>query len=134
MQEIILKNVKTAQYTDVNLNKTYDPDTIHEKSFAFKRCNITSPQESGEGKLSVRFYILSPGKSNYPYHQHTGIEEVFYIISGTATLKTVVYLDIDTVSLPEAVLYPDTGKIRIFTGNLQKSFKLDTEVNYLHGE
>lgn len=29
---------------------------------------------------------LQPRKINYPYHQYTGNEEVFYIISGTAVI------------------------------------------------
>lgn len=105
-------------------------------------------------------------KSNYPYHQHTGNEEVFYIISGTATLKTpkgdievsegdvivmpanengahmltnnsnetLFYLDVHTVGSPEVVIYPNTGKVRILSGDIQKSFKLESEVNYLEGE
>ena len=94
------------------------------------------------------------------------MEEVFYIISGTGTLKTpdgdktvtegdvivfpanpngahrltntsdevLVYLDIDTASSPEVVLYPDKGDFRIFTPTAMKSFPLDAEVNYMRGE
>ncbi len=166
MRELEIENVKTAQYQDVNLNQFYDPDGKHKQSFEFQKCEVTSPYKSGDGKLSVNFYTLLPGKSNYPYHQHTGNEEVFYIISGTATLKTsegditvtegdvivmppnengahmltnnsnepVLYLDVHTVSTPEVVLYPNTGKVRIMTGTMQKSFKIDSEVNYLDGE
>ena len=114
----------------------------------------------------MNFYTLMPGKSNYPYHQHFGKEEAFYIISGEAVLKTskgdvkvkegdvivippnengghmltntsdapVVYLDIDTFSASDVVLYPDSGNVRFLTGGMQKSFKLDSEVNYLDGE
>ena len=38
--------------------------------------------------MSIAFYILQPGKANYPYHYHKGNEEVFYIINGQGTLKT----------------------------------------------
>jgi uncharacterized cupin superfamily protein len=31
---------------------------------------------------------IPPGKSAYPYHYHTQNEEVYYIISGSGTLKT----------------------------------------------
>ncbi len=166
MQEMEIKNVKTAQYTDYNLNQIYDQVGKCERSFEFQRCEVASPYRSGEGKLSVNFYTLHPGKSNYPYHQHTGNEEVFYIISGTATLKTpkgdkevsegdiivippnengghmltnnskepLTYIDIHTLSSPEVVIYPDTGKVRVITGDMQKSFKIDSEVNYLDGE
>ncbi|MFT4147089.1 MAG: cupin domain-containing protein [Mobilitalea sp.] len=166
MQELEIKNVKSAQYSDFNLNQIYDYIGKKERVFGFQRSEIASPFRSGEGKLSVNFYTLQPGKSNYPYHQHTGNEEVFYIITGTATLKTpkgdievsegdvivmppnengahmltnnsdmpLFYLDIHTVSSPEVVIYPDTGKVRIMAGGMQKSFKIESEVNYLDGE
>ncbi|MCL2397077.1 MAG: cupin domain-containing protein [Defluviitaleaceae bacterium] len=166
MQELIIKNAKTAQYRDVDLNTIFDPESKREQSFAFQIGDVVSPYSSGVGKLAVSFYTLMPGKSNYPYHQHTGIEEVFYIISGAGTLKTpkgdiivsegdvivmppnengahkltnhsdkpLVYLDIDTVDTHEVVLYPDANKIRVMAGKLHKSFKIESEVNYLEGE
>jgi uncharacterized cupin superfamily protein len=36
----------------------------------------------------VSMYEIPPGKSAYPYHYHTKREEVFYILSGSGTLKT----------------------------------------------
>ena len=164
MQELVIKNVKTAQYQDVDLSAIFDPEGQH--SFAFQKSDVASPFVSKEGKLAVKFYTLQPGKSNYPYHWHTGVEEVFYIISGTATLKTpkgdtivsegdvivlpanengahklfnhsdapLVYLDVDTVDTREVVFYPDTNKVRVMTGDFFKSFKIDSEVNYLDGE
>ncbi len=166
MQELIIQNVKTVQYSDFNLNLFYDRDGKHEQAFEFQRNEVASSYRSGEGKLSVNFYTLLPEKSNYPYHQHTGNEEVFYIISGMATLKTpkgdievsegdvivlppnengahmltnhskepLHYLDVHTVSSPEVVIYPNSGNVRVLTGDMQKSFKIDSEVNYLDGE
>ncbi len=166
MRDLEIKNVKTAQYRDFNLNQIYDYMGTSEQSFEFQRSESISPYRSGEGKLNVNFYTLQPGKSNYPYHQHTRNEEVFYIISGTATLKTpkgdfevsegdaivmppnengthmltnnsnepLFYLDVHTVDSPEVVIYPDSGKVRIIAGDMQKSFKIESEVNYLDGE
>ncbi|SEL64917.1 Cupin domain-containing protein [Butyrivibrio sp. ob235] len=166
MRELVIKNVKTSEYELVNLNKHYDHETENNKSFEFLKNNVVSPYKDGEGNLTVNFYTLQPGKSNYPYHQHFGREEVFYIISGTATLKTpkgdievsegdvivippnengahmltnnsaspVVYLDIDTKANPDVILYPDSGNVRIMAGGMQKSFKMDYEVNNLDGE
>jgi len=88
MQELIIKNVKTAEFRDVNLNQIFDPDGTHQREYAFQIGDVASPYRSQEGKLCVTFYTLLPGKSNYPYHQHTGIEEVFYIISGSGILKS----------------------------------------------
>ena len=87
MQEIIIKNVKTAAYKDVNLRAIFDPETAHKKALEFKNATVSSPHATN-GQLYVTFYTLMPGKTNYPYHYHSGMEEVFYIISGTATLKT----------------------------------------------
>jgi len=166
MQEVVIKNVKTATYHDVNLNQIYDPNGKHKQTFEFQKSDVVSPYISGEGKLSINFYTLQPGKSNYPYHQHTGREEVFYIISGTATLKTskgdivvsegdvisippnengahmltnnsdepLHYLDIDTISPSDVIIYPNSGNVRIMAGGMQKSFKMESEVNYLDGE
>lgn len=44
------------------------------------------------------------------------------------------YLDIDTQASPDVILYPDSGNVRIMAGGMQKSFKLESEVNYLDGE
>jgi uncharacterized cupin superfamily protein len=87
MQEIIIKNVKTAEYKDVSLNKIFDPEAEHKKSLEFKNSTVSAPHITN-GKLYVTFYTLMPGKANYPYHYHSGMEEVFYIISGTGILKT----------------------------------------------
>ncbi len=166
MQELVIKNVKNSEYERVNLNQYYDPGTEHKRSFEFLKSNVASPYKDGEGKLTVNFYTLQPGKSNYPYHQHFGREEVFYIISGTASLKTpkgdidvsegdvivippnengahmltnnstapVVYLDIDTQADPDVIPYPESGNVRVMAGGMQKSFKMNSEVNYLYGE
>lgn len=166
MRDVIIKNVKDPGYETKNLNQVYDPEGEHKRSFEFLKNEVFSPYRSGEGGLCVNFYTLMPGKSNYPFHQHFGKEEVFYIISGSAVLKTskgdvevkegdvilvppnengghmltntsdipLVYLDVDTYSASDVILYPDSGNVRVLAGGMQKSFKLDSEVNYLDGE
>ena len=166
MQKIVISNVKNAEYKDVNINKTFDPDSRHKHEFEFQNSAVSSPFYTGEGKLTVYFYTLQPGKANYPYHYHTGNEEAYYIISGRGTLVTpdgekivaegdviimpanengahmlintsdapLVYLDIDTVSSPDVSVYPDSGKILVMAGKIQKSYKIDAAVNYLDGE
>ena len=42
-----------------------------------------------DNACQVAFYKIPPKKSNYPYHYHTNVTEVFYIISGTGVLKTL---------------------------------------------
>ena len=88
MQKLVISNVKSSQYKNVNLNEIFEPDKRHKHSFEFQNSAVSSPFHSGEGKLNVYFYILQPGKTSYPYHYHTGMEEVFYIISGQGTLVT----------------------------------------------
>ena len=88
MRDLIIKNVNDSGYEEKNLNQIYDPAGRHKVEFGFLKNEVFSPYRSGEGGLCVNFYTLMPGKSNYPYHQHFGKEEVFYIISGSATLKT----------------------------------------------
>ena len=166
MKDIVIKNVKTVEYEDSNLNEYYKPNHSTKHKFEFQRGNVVSPFKDGEGRINVNFYTLEPGKRNYPYHQHFGREEVFYIISGSATLKTprgnrevtegdvivipansngahmltntskemFSYLDVDTISSSDVVVYPDSGNVRVLTGDMQKTFKLETEVNYLDGE
>ena len=88
MQELVISNVKTAQYKDVDLNRMFDPGAQHESSFQFQNSTVALPYVTGEGKLCVTFYTLHPGKSTFPCHYHTANEEVFYIISGKAVLET----------------------------------------------
>ena len=103
MQKIIIKNAKTTKYQDVNQSERHNTKTKTQKSFEFKNAMVSSPNATG-GKLNVKFFTLMPGKTNYPYHYHTGAEEVFYIISGTATLKTPdgdrIVTEGDTIVLP----------------------------------
>lgn len=167
MQKRIISNVKNAEYRNVNINKIFDPNGKHRHSFEFETSAVHNPYPYTDGgKLSVCFYTLQPGKANYPYHYHTGSEEVFYIISGQGTLKTpegekavsegdvivlpanengahmlintsnapLVYLDVDTVSSPELILYPEAEKIMVVEGKFRKSFRINSEVNYLDGE
>ncbi len=164
-QEVIFQNIKTAKYKPVDMNQAFDPENPHSRSYAFDISSVSSPLRGN--KLFVTSYSLPPGKSNYPYHYHAGMEEVFYIVSGKGVLETpkgetevsegdvivfpagengahrltnpsadtpLLYLDVDTGSTPEVVFYPHTNKIRVMSERFQKSFLLDSEVNYLKDE
>ncbi|SFF80053.1 Cupin domain-containing protein [Halopelagius inordinatus] len=39
-------------------------------------------------RLGASLYELPPGASSWPYHYHTGNEEVVYVVSGTGVLRT----------------------------------------------
>ena len=39
--------------------------------------------------------------------------------------QPLVYLDVYTVSSPEVIVYPESGYIRVMTGKMKKSLKLN---------
>ena len=43
MQDLVIKNVKTAEYKETNLNQFYDPDGVHKRQFGFLKSNVTAP-------------------------------------------------------------------------------------------
>lgn len=43
---------------------------------------------AGADRLGASLYELPPGASSWPYHYHTGNEEVVYVVSGTGVLRT----------------------------------------------
>ncbi len=76
MSEIIHRNV-----TDIPCKHKKE----HGNYEYYKRELVT---KGSAGQCAVSIYELLPGKSAYPYHFHTKNEEVFYILSGTGTLRT----------------------------------------------
>lgn len=43
---------------------------------------------AGARDVGMAVYELMPGKRNFPYHTHHGIEEMVVVLSGTPTLRT----------------------------------------------
>ena len=41
----------------------------------------------GAQKLGYSFFTVPPGKAAFPYHAHTGNEEMIYILAGEGTLR-----------------------------------------------
>ncbi len=41
----------------------------------------------GARKLGYSFFLVPPGKAAFPYHAHTGNEEMIYILDGEAILR-----------------------------------------------
>jgi uncharacterized cupin superfamily protein len=117
MNEVIIKNAKTSEFTSINLNQRFDPQTTHKKHFEFANLSVSSPQTTG-GKLHVAFYTLMPGKSNFPYHYHTGMEEVYYIINGTGVLRT-----------PEGEKTVTEGDVIVFPANENGAHQLTNNSN-----
>ncbi len=73
MKEIIVKNYHT---TDAHVQEQGD------NRFSVK------PIIEDVSKCSANFVEVEPGKYAYGYHYHEENEEVFYIISGEAAVKT----------------------------------------------
>ena len=42
---------------------------------------------AGAKAIGMNWMELAPGKTSFPYHWHTGVEEGVYILSGTAELR-----------------------------------------------
>lgn len=75
MKEIIVKNYKEIEP---------QVQTKNENSFCVKPI-ITNENTD---KCSANFVEVEPGNYAYGYHYHEANEEVFYIISGEASVKT----------------------------------------------
>jgi len=55
-------------------------------------------------------------------------------IVNTSGTEILTYLDCDTVSSPEVVYYPRSGKVGIMAGGQSRFFKMDEDVEYYEGE
>ncbi len=64
-------------------------------------------------QCTVAVYEIPPGKAGYPYHYHMKNEEIFYILSGTGTLRT-----------PEGERTVGAGEIIHFPANENGAHKL----------
>jgi uncharacterized cupin superfamily protein len=53
--------------------------------FEAKRAPVSA--QIGAKKLGYAVVRLQPGKCAWPYHSHHTVEEMFYILSGTGTLR-----------------------------------------------
>ena len=83
---------------------------LHSGYEYFKK--IVMSGENGN-KCNVSVYEIPPGKSAYPYHYHYQSEEVFYIISGSGTLRT-----------PDGEIVVATGDILAFPAGEAGAHKL----------
>jgi len=82
----------------------------------------TLKTNEGDRTISEGDIIIMPANENGAH-----------MLINTSSLP-LTYVDIHTISQPEVVVYPETEKIMIMAGDIKKSFKLDSAVNYLEGE
>jgi uncharacterized cupin superfamily protein len=76
MKNLTVKNLNTLEAQKINRPGT---------EFFVKA--IIPPEEVS--KIRANFVEVQPGNYAYGYHYHEANEEVFYIISGTGTLRTM---------------------------------------------
>jgi uncharacterized cupin superfamily protein len=130
----------------------------------FRLCTDRSCAESGVRPKWLNFDLrqLNPGECSAPYHSHRYAEELFMMLSGSATLRTpdgleevgagdllffevngahqlynhtdtpCTYLDIRTSIGFDVCDYPDSGKV--FIDPSYEVFDKSTAVPYFEGE
>lgn len=76
------KSEITPKYNNEHGQYEYNKYEVTDSS---EKYEVASPKEGNQ--TIVAFYEIMPGKSNYPFHYHTTVEEVFYIISGSGILE-----------------------------------------------
>jgi uncharacterized cupin superfamily protein len=119
----------------------------HGTQFAAKLGRI-GPKIGAKG-LGCSLIVVPPGKRAFPFHVHHVNEEMFFILSGTGTLRygperyavragdviasppggvevahqlindgreELRYLAFSTLTQPEVVEYPDSGKFAVMSG------------------
>ena len=60
--------------------------TIEEKGFGVRASRVGAA--AGAKDVGMAVYELMPGKRNFPYHTHHGIEEMVVVLNGKPTLRT----------------------------------------------
>ena len=87
---------------------------------------------SGEGILRTADgeKIVRPGDLLYFPANEGGAHK----LTNTSETETLVYLDIDTSNVIDVSVYPDSGKIGIWGGGINKTYKLEDAVDYYEGE
>src|SRR5882672_10260384 len=110
----------------------------------------------GAQKLGYSFFNVSPGKAAFPYHTHSGKEELA-VTTGTViacppgaeyphqlinTGETELrYLAVSTMEFPDICEYPDSNKVGAYATaavgqqvGLRALYVKDKNVNYYEGE
>jgi uncharacterized cupin superfamily protein len=69
----------------VNIDEV-TPDEQGQGSFAFRRRRL-GPEAGSRGALGCSYYELPPGKTAFPFHFHSAIEEGIYLLEGSGALR-----------------------------------------------
>jgi uncharacterized cupin superfamily protein len=114
----------------------------------------------GAQRLGYSFFTVPPGKAAFPYHTHSGNEEMIYVIGGEGILRfgneeiTVYphqlintgaaelhYLVVSTMEYPDLSEYPDSNKVGAYASaavgqkvGFRALYVRDKNANYYDGE
>lgn len=77
-----MKHKHVVNLADVTVEKIKAPEG---SPFGGSRQRVGA--QIGARKLGYSFFSVPPGKAAFPYHTHSGNEEMIYIIAGAATLR-----------------------------------------------
>ncbi len=77
-----MKYKHVIDLTDVTVEKINAPE-----GSAFGGLRQRVGAQIGARKLGYSFFSVPPGKAAFPYHTHSGNEEMIYIIAGAAILR-----------------------------------------------
>jgi uncharacterized cupin superfamily protein len=75
-------NKHMIQLSEVPIEKINAPEG---SAFGGQRQRVGA--QIGARKLGYSFFNVAPGKAAFPYHTHSGNEEMIYIIDGNGTLR-----------------------------------------------
>jgi uncharacterized cupin superfamily protein len=75
-------NKHIVQLSEVPMEKINAPEG---SAFGGQRQRVGA--RIGARKLGYSFFTVAPGKAAFPYHTHSGNEEMIYIIAGDGTLR-----------------------------------------------
>jgi uncharacterized cupin superfamily protein len=76
------KHEHVIHLSEVPVDKINAPEGL---SFGGRRQRVG--MHVGAQKLGYSFFTVSPGQAAFPYHTHTGNEEMIYVIRGEGTLR-----------------------------------------------
>ena len=87
----------------------------------------------GATRTGASVYELPTGQSICPYHYEYGEEEWLLVLLGRPTLRVLMF---SNRSEPGASVYPDSGKVGVWTGNTDDDLLVERSsgVGYWHGE
>jgi uncharacterized cupin superfamily protein len=78
----MVKHKHVAHLSEISLDKVGAPEG---SAFAGMRQRVGA--QIGAQKLGYSFFNVPPGKAAFPYHTHSGNEEMIYVIDGEAILR-----------------------------------------------